>query len=108
MQLAENVVVAGKFRLNHLLGRGGMGDFAAVPEMQVCRALGKAHQQGIVHRDLKPDNLFLVRDETKTAAQPTTPSTHAQGANTAGHPTATGAVQPKNTGANNGGKDLGF
>ena len=55
MQLAENVVVGGKFRLNRLLGRGGMGsvwyathlaldipcavkfiegDFAAVPEMQ--------------------------------------------------------------------------
>ena len=32
---------------------------------QVCRALGKAHQQGIVHRDLKPDNLFLVRDDDR-------------------------------------------
>jgi len=150
MQLGENVVVAGKFRLNRLLGRGGMGsvwqathlaldipcavkfiegDFASVPEMQarfqreakaaaalrsphvvqildhdiwegmpyiamelldgqelskrivqvgalspaetttiigqVCRALGKAHQQGIVHRDLKPDNLFLVHDDDR-------------------------------------------
>jgi serine/threonine-protein kinase len=150
MELGENVVVAGKFRLNRLLGRGGMGsvwqathlaldipcavkfiegDFAAVPEMQarfqreakaaaalrsphvvqildhdiwegmpyiamelldgqelskriasmgtlspaettviigqVCRALGKAHQQGIVHRDLKPDNLFLVHDDDR-------------------------------------------
>jgi len=150
MELAENVVVAGKFRLLRMIGRGGMGsvweathlaldipcavkfiegDFANVPEMQarfqreakaaaalrsphvvqildhdiwegmpyiamelldgeelskriarsgaisaaetnvilgqVCRALGKAHQQGIVHRDLKPDNLFLVRDDDR-------------------------------------------
>src|SRR6185312_7246873 len=150
MELGENVVVAGKFRLLRMIGRGGMGsvwqathlaldipcaikfiegDFANVPEMQarfqreakaaaalrsphvvqildhdiwegmpyiamelldgeelskriasrgaispgetnaimgqVCRALGKAHQQGIVHRDLKPDNLFLVRDDDR-------------------------------------------
>ena len=150
MELGENVVVAGKFRLVRMIGRGGMGsvwqaqhlaldipcavkfiegDFANVPEMQarfqreakaaaalrsphvvqildhdiwqgmpyiamelldgeelskriasagsislaelntimgqVCRALGKAHQQGIVHRDLKPDNLFLVRDDDR-------------------------------------------
>jgi serine/threonine protein kinase len=154
MELGENVVVAGKFRLIRLLGRGGMGsvwqathlaldipcavkfiegDFANVPEMQarfqreakaaaalrsphvvqildhdiwegmpyiamelldgeelskriakagflspaetvgvigqVCRALGKAHQNGIVHRDLKPDNLFLVRDDASVCSK---------------------------------------
>ncbi|HEY1957384.1 MAG TPA: serine/threonine-protein kinase [Polyangiaceae bacterium] len=150
MELRENVVVAGKFRLLCMIGRGGMGsvwqathlaldipcavkfiegDFANLPEMQarfqreakaaaalrsphvvqildhdiwegmpyiamelldgeelskritaqgaispaetnailgqVCRALGRAHQQGIIHRDLKPDNLFLVRDDDR-------------------------------------------
>ncbi|MGZ3457334.1 MAG: serine/threonine-protein kinase, partial [Archangium sp.] len=28
--------------------------------VQVCAALGAAHQLGVVHRDIKPDNLFVV------------------------------------------------
>lgn len=33
---------------------------------QICRGIGKAHEEGLVHRDLKPGNIMLIADGEKT------------------------------------------
>ena len=49
--------------LAHILDRDGPLPFArAAPLLvQICGALGEAHELGIVHRDLKPENVLITR-----------------------------------------------
>jgi eukaryotic-like serine/threonine-protein kinase len=49
--------------LAHIIDRDGPLPFArAAPLLvQICGALGEAHELGIVHRDLKPENVLITR-----------------------------------------------
>jgi len=50
--------------LHHVIkekGRLPLGD-ALTLTIQICEALGHAHEHGIVHRDIKPGNILLTKD----------------------------------------------
>jgi serine/threonine-protein kinase len=50
--------------LQALLGEQGRfpSELCAILGMELCSALGFAHQQGVVHRDIKPENVMVRRD----------------------------------------------
>ncbi len=54
--------------LRELIKRGPLLDPLEVIEvgMQVCDAVGAAHEQGILHRDLTPSNIIRLRDPART------------------------------------------
>jgi serine/threonine protein kinase len=53
--------LAGKNLAQTVRAEGPMTAERAIPIMvQVCGALGEAHQQGIIHRDLKPANVMIL------------------------------------------------
>lgn len=55
-------LLAGKSLQDELQERSGPMPWRRVVELsvQLCSALGAAHEQGLVHRDIKPGNCFLV------------------------------------------------
>jgi serine/threonine protein kinase/Tfp pilus assembly protein PilF len=55
MELVNGVRITGYCDLHNLSTRDRLALF-----VQVCRAVGHAHQKGIVHRDIKPPNILVT------------------------------------------------
>ncbi len=65
MELMEGETLA-----NRLARFGRLAPEATAEIMvQVCRAVGRAHEQGIIHRDLKPENIFLTANDDVEVAK---------------------------------------
>ena len=47
--------------------------------LEVCSALGHAHEQGIIHRDIKPENILLSGDHALVALRKVLHAPHATG-----------------------------
>jgi serine/threonine protein kinase len=60
MELLEGRTLEGILAVRR---RIGVAD-AVYIGMQLCDALGAAHERGILHRDIKPSNLFISRSES--------------------------------------------
>jgi eukaryotic-like serine/threonine-protein kinase len=59
MELIEGETLDARIRRESKLGL----DAASRIVIQMCRALGKAHEIGIIHRDMKPENVLLGEEE---------------------------------------------
>ena len=62
MELIEGVILSEALKENPYLS----AERALNITIQICSALGAAHQQGVIHRDLKPANVILTKKNDRT------------------------------------------